>query len=243
MADAVEVVDGAPAVAPMKKGQAQKITKQIRDAVESVPELLLEAFEGQAHKALGYETWEQYVTAEFRSMTRENSYREIRKARASRELTEVAGSPVTVTQRSAIVFEKRRDEVLEAVRVAASQADEDGRAAAVQSAFEQASVPVTRASRDEAGDGVRPSVPTWLKPVWPDVERAAAFTGANPFEFVLKSLSALIGQMDLPAPEAPVEKPARTRRARQSSGAAQEGDRDGSLEAVPEGSDPFAPAV
>lgn len=243
MAAEVEVVEGAVAVPQMKRAQAQKITKQIREAFDSVPDLLLEAFEGQAHKALGYETWEAYVTAEFRAMTRENSYRSIRLAKAARELTEVAGAPVTVTQRSAVVFEKRRDEVVEAVRAAVAQASDDDRAQVAQSAFEQAAVPVTRASRPEMSDGVRPSVPTWLKPVWPDVERAAAFTGANPFEFVIKSLAAAIGQMELPAPEPPVEKPARARRARQSSGAAQEGDRAGTVEAVPEGSDPFAPAV
>jgi hypothetical protein len=50
---------------PLTHNEAQAITTQIHDTTQHLYELVLKAYEGQAHKALGYSSWKAYVTTEF----------------------------------------------------------------------------------------------------------------------------------------------------------------------------------
>ena len=70
---------------PMTEAQARKITERIRKGLEGVWAMMLEAYEHKAHHALGYETWEDYVKAEFQ-MSRGESYRHIDVGRTVRAI-------------------------------------------------------------------------------------------------------------------------------------------------------------
>lgn len=59
---------------PMERAEAQALTDRIRNAVENISQLVSEARDRRAWKALGYKTWEEYVKAEF-GMGRSYSYR------------------------------------------------------------------------------------------------------------------------------------------------------------------------
>lgn len=45
--------------------QARELTDQIRAGMESVYHLIRSAYRGRAWQALGYATWDEYVTREF----------------------------------------------------------------------------------------------------------------------------------------------------------------------------------
>ena len=66
--------------------EAQEITKQIHETTERLYQLVLKAYEGQAHKALGYSSWKAYVTTEF-DMSERHSYRLIDHGRVIRTIT------------------------------------------------------------------------------------------------------------------------------------------------------------
>src|SRR5690606_37795285 len=92
--------DSSPA--PLGRADARRLTDQIRDRLGRLYDLVAEAYEGRAHIALGYATWEEYTEAEF-GMSRSHAYRLIEQARAVRELTEVSptGDKIHIPERAA----------------------------------------------------------------------------------------------------------------------------------------------
>jgi hypothetical protein len=74
---------------PMSKEEAAQITERIHQSVESVWDLITEAYERQAWKALGYESWKGYVTREFK-MSERRSYQIIDRGKVIKALTEAA---------------------------------------------------------------------------------------------------------------------------------------------------------
>lgn len=75
---------------PMDKAEAQAITDRIRNAVDQLWSLLLEAHDRRAWRALGHTSWEAYVTTEF-GMTRQHSYRLLDQGRVIHAIEEAAG--------------------------------------------------------------------------------------------------------------------------------------------------------
>lgn len=75
---------------PMDKAEAQAITDRIRNAVDSLGALVEKAHDRRAWKALGYKTWEAYVSAEF-GFTRQRSYQLLDQGRVAKALGEAAG--------------------------------------------------------------------------------------------------------------------------------------------------------
>lgn len=75
---------------PMDKAEAQAITDRIRKAVDGLWQLLLEAHDRRAWRALGHGSWEAYVNAEF-GMTRQHSYRLLDQGRVIHAIEEAAG--------------------------------------------------------------------------------------------------------------------------------------------------------
>ena len=73
---------------PLTHNEAQAITTQIHDTTQHLYELVLKAYEGQAHKALGYSSWASYVTTEF-DMSKQRSYQLIDHGRVIQALTTV----------------------------------------------------------------------------------------------------------------------------------------------------------
>lgn len=89
-----DVIDLAVAGQPVEHldaAQARRLTDRIRDRLGDLKELVLLAYEGQIHLALGYTSWEGYVDGEL-GIARSHSYRLLDAARAERGLTELVGA-------------------------------------------------------------------------------------------------------------------------------------------------------
>jgi hypothetical protein len=100
-----------PDVGPLSRVTALALTQRIRRAGEELWELLLEAYERQAHTALGYKTWQAYVATEF-DISRGQSYRLINQAKVTLAIQEATGTRPTKTSRA-----------LYAIHVSAREAD------------------------------------------------------------------------------------------------------------------------
>lgn len=79
----------------MNEAEARAITAQIKSAAEDLWNLLYEAHERQAWQALGYRTWEEYVSTEF-AMHRSRSYQLIDQARVIKAIQSAAGVSTNV---------------------------------------------------------------------------------------------------------------------------------------------------
>lgn len=91
----VEIVrDGEPG-APLRETDARHLTEQIRSRLGDLKQLVLAAYEGQAHLSLGYTSWDAYLEGEI-GIGRSYSYRLIDSARAERGLTEILGDAPVV---------------------------------------------------------------------------------------------------------------------------------------------------
>lgn len=74
----------------MDKADATALTQRIRTAVDGLGDMLLEAHDNKAWKALGYVTWEAYVEAEF-DMSRQHSYRLLDQGRVVKAIEDATG--------------------------------------------------------------------------------------------------------------------------------------------------------
>lgn len=116
---------------PLDFDEAQVLTAKIKGYVSQAWRLLVIAYERQAHKALRYETWEQYVGEEF-GISRSRSYQLLDMAYVVREIESVVGTitevegdvstSVDITEAMARDIKPVIDEVKEEI-VAALEAD------------------------------------------------------------------------------------------------------------------------
>ena len=74
----------------LNREEAQALTERIRATTETLWELLTKAKEGEAWDTLGYDSWADYVKAEF-NMSKQYSYRILHQAMVIHELAEAAG--------------------------------------------------------------------------------------------------------------------------------------------------------
>lgn len=81
----------------LSAAQAQTLTARIKKAGEEFGALLLEAYEGEAWRPMGYTTWQDYVAGEF-TFTREHSYRLLTQSAVERAV----GEPVTRREAQAV---------------------------------------------------------------------------------------------------------------------------------------------
>lgn len=245
MAETEEVEVVAEGDAPTRKvlsaSEARKLTDRINTAAAALTPLVTKAFEGQAWKALGHETWKAYVIAEFK-MSYENAWKHVLQGQAQATLTEVAGAPVELSTRAFQTIGKRgMPDFMAKVRDAAAAAPEAEKADVVMRVVTD-EVETLRARKVPSGaprvqvkEGQpRVMIPTWIQGVWPAVQKVAADEGVDPTDWVVSLISAQALIQSFVA-EAPAEKPKRGARARQSAGAPQEGDRDTLDASVPEG--------
>ena len=72
-------------VSPASEKYARDLTERIRNATEGLYTLLLEAWESQAYKLLGYRSWSGYIDGEF-DFNRAHSYRLINQAKVVQAL-------------------------------------------------------------------------------------------------------------------------------------------------------------
>lgn len=120
------------ATKPLTRVTALALTEQIRKAVNRTWELLLAAYEGQAHIALGYPTWQSYITAEF-NMSRQQSYKLLDVGTVTLALEEATGvshasdngsPPIQVSVREAQAVKGRIEEVKAEVAQAVAEGAE-----------------------------------------------------------------------------------------------------------------------
>lgn len=95
----------------MTQKEAQDVTERIRGSAEELWALLVDAYEGAAHKVLGYDTWKSYVKAEFH-MTPRNSYYLLDQAQVIKALS-AGGSETRFTAREVQKIKPHLDEIVE----------------------------------------------------------------------------------------------------------------------------------
>lgn len=120
---ALEVVD---ADGDMSEARAKEITEAIRSAATVTYILLAQAHAHNAHKALGYETWEEYVRAEF-DMSPQRSYQLMDLSKVINAIEEATpeGTEVKITEAQARDIKRELPRVTEQIR----EAIEDGESA------------------------------------------------------------------------------------------------------------------
>ena len=106
---------------PMNKEEASRLTERIKSSVEALWQLIVEAHDRQAWKALGYESWKGYVKAEFK-MSESRSYRLLDQGKVIKALEAATGNSPTgesvakdITEREARRIKPRLKQVAEAV--------------------------------------------------------------------------------------------------------------------------------
>jgi hypothetical protein len=92
----VQMQDTAVMLSP---GAARTLTDNIKQLGGEIGEMLLEAHDSEAWRALDYKSWKAYCEAEF-DFSRQRGYQLIRQAKVNRALAE-AGSETRVTDREA----------------------------------------------------------------------------------------------------------------------------------------------
>src|SRR5690606_572637 len=95
MAQAAHARTYAPGVkTPMTAEEARDTTNRPKQTAGELWRLLLDAYERQAWRALGYASWKAYVESEF-TITRQRAYQLLDQGRVIRLLQEAAGDVST----------------------------------------------------------------------------------------------------------------------------------------------------
>lgn len=121
-------------------GDAEVLTAKIKAYAGATWVLLYAAHERKAHKALGYDTWEDYVRTEF-DMSRSRSYQLISQARVVLEISAAVSTDVDISEAEARdlapVLDEAKDAVAKAVQSLPDDATEEQRHTAARGAVEQ----------------------------------------------------------------------------------------------------------
>lgn len=106
-----EVVDAEIVEDELTSSQARELTDRIRITLDGLWDLVIEAFNGRAHAALGYSSWDAYCNAEFGSNRiklpreeRQETVRSLREAGLSlRAISSATGAAYNTVMRDAKV--------------------------------------------------------------------------------------------------------------------------------------------
>ena len=106
-----EVVDAEIVEDELTSSQARELTDRIRVTLDGLWDLVIEAFNGRAHAALGYSSWDAYCNAEFGSNRiklpreeRQETVRSLREAGLSlRAISSATGAAYNTVMRDAKV--------------------------------------------------------------------------------------------------------------------------------------------
>lgn len=101
----------------MSEGKAREITNAIRAAAEATYILLAQAHKGKAYKALGYDTWADYVKTEF-EISASRSYQLLNLSKAIQELEAATpeGTVIKLTEAQARDIKRELPKITEVVR-------------------------------------------------------------------------------------------------------------------------------
>jgi hypothetical protein len=117
--DGESVIDIAVDKTPLNNEQAKQLTHSIRDAAEVIWILIARAHAGKAWKALGYDSWEEYVKEEF-NMSRSRSYQLLDQAKVITAIEEALpeGSKITMSEAAARELRTVLEEAIPEIRKA-----------------------------------------------------------------------------------------------------------------------------
>jgi hypothetical protein len=147
--------------------QAREITERIKVGVEAVWHLIVQAYQGGAHRALGYSSWDDYCTREFGTsrirLPREERQEVVASLRESGLSTRAISVVAGVDDRTV-----RRD--IDAIEAGAANAAPDRRGTEVEPRFKE-----SMKVKGTDGKSYEPNKPGWA-------ERVKAATKNNPVQ-------------------------------------------------------------
>lgn len=110
----------------MSEAKARELTDAIRAAATATYVLLARAHEGKAYKALGYDTWADYVRNEF-DITASRSYQLLDLSKVVREIEEATpdGTVVTITEAQARDIKRELPQITERIKAEVSDDPEE----------------------------------------------------------------------------------------------------------------------
>jgi hypothetical protein len=115
----------------LDKADATALTLRIRTAVEGVRDMLLEAHDRQAWKALGYNSWSAYVRGEF-DMGRAHSYRLLDQGRVIKAIGHATGKVShmgDISERTARELKSDLPGAIEEIKVRSEQGEDPAQSA------------------------------------------------------------------------------------------------------------------
>lgn len=106
--------------AMMTQEAAQELTTAIKSTSVALYILISEAHKGKAYRALGYETWKEYIETEFDDLSLRHSYRLLDLARVTDALEGAApeGTKLKLTSAQAIAIKKELPKITDEVKEA-----------------------------------------------------------------------------------------------------------------------------
>lgn len=152
-------------VKQISKTQATTLTKRIRESVDSAWTLLLEAHEGRAWAALGYDSWEKYVKAEF-GIGRSRSYQLLDQGRVIKAVTEAAGemsTKVDIGERQVREIKAELKSVTSEIKDRVAKGEEPAKAAESAVAAAKEKKKAAQAEHDRQRDASREALPEAVK--------------------------------------------------------------------------------
>jgi hypothetical protein len=122
--DAESIIDIAIDKTPLSTDQARQLTHSIRDAAEVIWILIARAHAGKAWKALGYDSWEEYVKSEF-NMSRSRSYQLLDQAKVISAIEDAMpeGTNINLTEAAARELRAVLEEAVPEIRKATENLD------------------------------------------------------------------------------------------------------------------------
>jgi hypothetical protein len=126
VAESDSILDIAIDKSPLNAEQARQVTHSIRDAAEVIWILIARAHAGKAWKALGYDSWEEYVKTEF-NMSRSRSYQLLDQAKVISEIAAALpqGAEVKISEAAARELKVVLEEAVPEIRKATEGLDKD----------------------------------------------------------------------------------------------------------------------
>lgn len=131
---------------PMTKDQARKVTDEINSNVASASVLLLDLYERDGWKALGYKTWTDYCVKEL-EVSRQRGYQLVNAARLAEQTSTVVDAPLSeaaLRELGGIPAAQVPEVVIEAVQIAA----ERGAAKPTAADIKEAAAPIKEAAQE-----------------------------------------------------------------------------------------------
>jgi ribosomal protein L12E/L44/L45/RPP1/RPP2 len=174
----------------MSRAAAERATERIKAGLGSVLDDLRSVMEGRGWEAMGYQSWNAYLQAEFEGQSRGNIWRLRDAVDVVRALSQAEGEPVEMSVREALAVKRVAKARVRQSRPGEAVRDED-----IVEAAREPDLPAMGPGR-EAGQGstlrVAPrdpgAFPIWLEQLQEPLNSAAGVAGVDVREFIVAAL-------------------------------------------------------